>query len=193
VPIEQVAMAPETRRLLSDFLYFGPETSIRRAIFIAAPHRGSNTANQFIGRLGSLLVRRPSDVAEAHAEVLARNGPAVLQPAYRNGPPSSIDNLTWDSPILKTLSGLPIAPGVPYHSIVANLLPDASPQLWTDGVVQYESAHLEGAASEVMIRHHHFVAETVEAAAEVRRILMLHLETGNEAPLLSQGPTCHSP
>jgi pimeloyl-ACP methyl ester carboxylesterase len=179
VPFEQVAMAPATRRLLSEFLYFEPEPSVGRAIFIAAPHRGSNTANQFIGRLGSMLVRRPGDLAAVHAEVLSANGPAVLHPAYRDRPPSSIDNLTWDSPVLKTLSSLPIAPGVPYHSVVANLLPDASPRYWTDGVVQYESAHLDGASSELMIRHHHFVTETLEAAVEVRRILMLHLETEN--------------
>ncbi len=68
--------------------------------------------------------------------------------------------MTWESPILKTLSELPIAPGVPYHSIVANLFPGGPPGLWTDGVVSYESAHLDGAESEVMIRHNHFANDT---------------------------------
>jgi hypothetical protein len=178
VPIDTVAMQPETRRLLSSYLYFTPEPSFARAVFIAAPHRGSNVASRSIGRLGSLLVRRPGDIAAVHAEVIALNGPAVLQPAYRERPPSSIDNLEWDSPILKGLSELPINPEVPYHTIVANLFPGAPSERWTDGVVAYPSTHLDGAASEVMIRHHHFVNETIEAAAEVRRILALHLESG---------------
>ena len=99
----------------------------------------------------------------------------MFQPAYRRRAPNSIDNLAWESPILKALSALPITPGVPYHSVVANLFPDGPPRLWTDGVVSYESAHLDGAESEMMVRHNHFANDTPEAAAEVRRILRLHL------------------
>ena len=65
--------------------------------------------------------------------------------------------------------------GVPYHTIVANLFPDAPPGLWTDGVVAYESTHLDGAESEIMVRHNHFVNDTTEATLEVQRILRLHL------------------
>jgi hypothetical protein len=42
-------------------------------------------------------------------------------------------------------------------------------------VVSYESAHLDGARSEIMVRHDHFANNTPEAAAEVRRILRLHV------------------
>ena len=174
-PLNEVAMSPETRATLSRLLYFEPEPSIRRAVFICAPHRGSNTANQLAGRLSSTLVRRLGDVDALHEEIIALNGPEVFQPAYRRRPPNSIDNLTWESPILKALSELPIAPDVPYHSIVANLFPDGSPGLWTDGVVSYESAHLDGSESEIMVRHNHFANDTPEAATEVRRILRLHL------------------
>ncbi len=44
-PFESVAMSPESRQSLSRYLFFEPEPSIRRAIFLAAPHRGSNVAN----------------------------------------------------------------------------------------------------------------------------------------------------
>ena len=117
------------------------------------------------------------------------NGPEVLQPAYRRRPPSGIDNLAWESPILKILSELPIAPGVPYHSIVANLFPGGPPGLWTDGVVSYESAHLDGAESEVMIRHNHFANDTPEATAEVRRILRLHLGAAMETKSFGHAPS----
>ena len=179
-PIEEVAMSAESRRVLESYLYFQPETSIRRAVFIAAPHRGSNTANQLIGRLGSALVRRPGDVAAIHAEIIALNGPEVFQPSFRRRPPSSIDNLTWESPVLKTLVDLPIAPDVPYHSIIANLFPNAPTGLWTDGVVSYPSAHLDGAESEIVVRHNHFANEMPEAIAEVQRILRLHLDRSTQ-------------
>jgi pimeloyl-ACP methyl ester carboxylesterase len=176
-PFAQVAMSPDSRAALTRFLHFTPESSIRRVVFVAAPHRGSNTANRLIGQLGTSLIRRPSDLAALHAEILELNGPCVLQPQFRRRPPSSIDNLEPDSPILKALSVLPIAPDVHCHSIVANLFPDGPPALWTDGVVSFESAHFERAESEVMIRHNHFATDTPEAAAEVRRILRLHVES----------------
>ena len=185
-PLEEVAMSSETRRILSGYLYFTPEPSIRRVVFIAAPHRGSNTSNQLIGRLTSALVRRPADVMAFHAEIVALNGRDVLQPSYRRQMPSSVDNLAWQSPILKALYELPMAPGVPYHSIVGNLFPDAPPALWTDGVVAYESAHLDGAESEIMVRHNHIVNDTPEASAEVHRILRLHLGVSMDS---MKGPT----
>ncbi|MFO0949806.1 MAG: alpha/beta fold hydrolase [Isosphaeraceae bacterium] len=174
-PFDQVAMSDEHRALLREIFYFEPVPSVRRAVFIAAPHRGSNTANQLLGRTASALVRRADDINELHAEILRLNGPEVVQPFYRNRPPSSVDNLEWNSPILRTLAELPRAPGVPCHSIVANLFPAAPPRFWTDGVVSYESAHLDDVESEVMVRHNHFANDTPEATAEVHRILRLHV------------------
>jgi hypothetical protein len=48
--------------------------------------------------------------------------------------------------------------------------------LSSDGVVPYESAHLPGAISEVVIPSWHSVQETPEAIVEIRRILHLHLK-----------------
>ena len=180
-PFESVAMSPESRQTLSRYLYFEPEPSIRRAIFLAAPHRGSNAANQWVGRLASALIQRPTAFASLHAEILALNGRDVFQPEFQDRPPSGVDNLEWDSPILQALAKLPIPPDIPYHSVVATLVPNAPTRLRTDGVVRYESAHLEGAASEVVVRHNHFVDRTPEAAAEVHRILRLHVEIPKEA------------
>jgi pimeloyl-ACP methyl ester carboxylesterase len=174
-PFDQVQMSPESRETLARLLYFEPERSVARAVFLAAPHRGSNVANRWIGRLSSLLVDRAEELESLHAEVLGLNGPEAINPAYRRRPPSSIDNLEMDSPILTVLSELPIAPGIPYHSIVGNLFPAAPTRYWTDGVVPYASAHLEGAASEIMVKHDHTVNDAPEAIAEVRRILRLHV------------------
>ena len=69
-----------------------------------------------------------------------------------------------------------MAPGVPYHSIIATLTPEGPQRLWSDGVVPYWSAHLDGAQSEHIIRYSHFANEPLSAAEEVHRILRLHLD-----------------
>jgi hypothetical protein len=65
---------------------------------------------------------------------------------------------------------------IPTHSIVAvsgdKLLAEDD-----DGVVNYESAHLDGVESEVVIRSWHSVQGHPLAIAEVRRILYLHGES----------------
>ncbi len=176
IPFEQVKMSDETRRLLTELMYFEPVPSIGRVVFLAAPHRGSGVANQFIGRFTDALVRPPTRLLELHREVIALNGRKVLTPAFRRRPPSSVDNLKPDSPILTALANLPMAPGIPYHSIIATLTPEGPQSLWSDGVVPYWSAHLDGAQSEHIIRYSHFANEPLSAAEEVHRILRLHLD-----------------
>ena len=107
-PFAEVAMSPESRATLAKLLYFEREPSIGRAIFLAAPHRGSRTADLVIGRVTSRLVRRPQDIEALHAEVLALNGPEVFRGRFRRRPMNSVDNLEWDSPILSTLIRLPV-------------------------------------------------------------------------------------
>jgi pimeloyl-ACP methyl ester carboxylesterase len=174
-PFEQVAMSPTTRAALAQILDFRPVPSVRRAVFIAAPHRGSNVANGLLGRATTLLVRRTSQVEAYQQEIIGLNGREVFAPTYRRRPPSSIDNLERGSPILRVLSGLPTAPGVPYHSIIGTIVPGAPPDRWTDGIVPYDSARLDGADSELVIRHNHFATEAPETVDEVHRILRLHL------------------
>ena len=43
-----------------------------------------------------------------------------------------------------------------------------------DGVVKYESAHIDGVESEVVVRWEHSVQAHPNAIEEVRRILLLH-------------------
>ena len=164
--------APRWRPMLD----FEPEPSVRRVVFICAPHRGSNTANRFVGRLASMLVRRPGDIETLHAEAIRLNGPDVFTPAYRRRPPSSIDNLEPESPILQMLSRHPLPPGVPVPLDHRQPRPGPTPPaLWTDGVVSYGSVHLAGAQSEILVKHGHSANVTPEATAEVHRILRLHL------------------
>lgn len=60
--------------------------------------------------------------------------------------PTSIDGMSAENPRLKGLVTLPLAPGVTGHSIIA-VKPDMDIAEGNDGVVAYESAHIEGVES----------------------------------------------
>ena len=58
----------------------------------------------------------------------------------------------------------------------------------TDGIVPYNSAHLDGAVSEKIINGGHSIQETPEAVLELRRILRLHLQQIGDVSADPQGP-----
>ena len=175
-PRGQVAMSAEAQEWTDSIFVFEPEPSIRRVVFIATPHRGANMANRVIGRVSSVLIRRSPRIRELRESIEEANGPEVFQPTYRDRMLSSIDNLEWDSPVLKTLATLPLAPGVPYHSIVGNVTRRGDLDRVTDGIVNYSSAHFDGSESELMVPYFHTLCTTKpEPIAEVQRILYLHI------------------
>ena len=81
--------------------------------------------------------------------------------------------LSPKEPALRALAQLPIR--VPFHSIIGQH--NAGPvETSSDGVVPYTSSHLDGAASELVVRSGHNVSENRDAQREVIRILRLELQ-----------------
>lgn len=158
---------------LKPLVQFEPIPNIGRAVFIAAPHRGTEFAGNRIGRWISSLIKLPLTLLEGFEDVLMTIGRA--DPKQPDGQlrriPNSIDNLDQADPFIRAASSLHISPQVPYHSIIAKLKPEVPLQLSNDGVVPYPSAHLDGAQSEKVIVSGHSVQETAAAVLEVRRIL----------------------
>jgi hypothetical protein len=75
---------------------------------------------------------------------------------------------------LLALAELPIAPGIRANSIIA-VRGDGPALEGGDGVVKYQSAHIEGVESEkVVFGSGHSVQEKQEAIQELRRILLEH-------------------
>jgi hypothetical protein len=99
-----------------------------------------------------------------------RNGPAFFKERVRDGLPTSIDELEWGSPILTGLSGLGLAPGVTAHSVIADRR-DPPRAGGSDGLVPYDSAHLDGVASEVLVSSGHLCQSHPAVLLAVRRIL----------------------
>jgi pimeloyl-ACP methyl ester carboxylesterase len=169
-------MGDSSRTLLERSLIFEPVPSVRRVIFIATPHRGSFLAANPLSNLTRRLIALPATVLKATADV------ATLNPgraATKFVAPTAIDNMRPGSRFLKNLETIPMAPDVPFHSICA-VKGDGPPAEGNDGVVEYTSAHLDGAVSELVVRSAHSTQETPATIEEVRRILYQHI--GIEEP-----------
>jgi hypothetical protein len=122
------------------------------------------------------LVVLADPLRAAHRRLVAANPPGSFREPFREGLPSSIDELEWGSPILTGLAGLAHPPALKVHTIIA-VRPGSAPGHRTDGVVSYESAHVAGATSEKLVAAGHFCLDRPEVIGEVRRILREHAAT----------------
>jgi pimeloyl-ACP methyl ester carboxylesterase len=172
-PFEALAGDPADRELARRVLFYRPRPEVRRVVFIATPHRGSRIDQGRLGRLGARLVRPEEPLRLAFGRLMARNGPAFFEGPLRTGLPTSIDELMWDSRVLGTLSGLGLTAGVTAHSIIADLH-DPPRVGGSDGLVPYDSAHLDGVASEFLVSSGHLCQDHRAVIGEVRRILVEH-------------------
>jgi pimeloyl-ACP methyl ester carboxylesterase len=172
-PIDELAGEPEDRDLFRHALVFEPLPEVRRVVFIATPHRGSQVDRGSLQLLGARLVRLPDPLLSAYGRLLARNGPEFFRERIRSGLPTSIDELVWGSPILTGLHELRSSPAVKIHSIIADRR-DPPRSGGTDGLVPYASAHVDWADSEKIISSGHLCQDHPEVILEVRRILVEH-------------------
>lgn len=173
-PGQQAAL----QRRMAPVLNFEPLPSITDAIFIAAPHRGTAFANHRLARWAANLITLPfsmleqvGDVTRALAQLKPRPGKQGLLRI-----PNSIDNLSDTDPFVRLSSNLPLAPQLRYHSIIGDAEPALPLADSSDGIVPYASAHLPGAASELVIESGHSVQEHPLAIIEIRRILHEQLQ-----------------
>lgn len=169
---EETPLTGRSRQLLEDALIFNARDEISRAIFIAAPHQGSELASNFIGWIGVKLVRFPSTLADVRNSIVSAislDASGMKLDRF----PSSIDTLSPRNGFVKAINTHPIHPGIPFHTIAGDRgkgnTPDSS-----DGVVAYWSSHLEGAVSEKIVPSGHSAHQNPEGIEEVRRILHLH-------------------
>lgn len=169
---------------LGPLLHFDAQPNVERAIFIAAPHRGTDIAGNRVGRMIGRLVRLPLTILGKFDDVFQTLQQTETRSAEgeRLRIPNSIDNLKASDPFVKAAAQLPIRPGLKYHSIIAHRKPEVPLADSDDGLVPYWSAHLPGAVSEKVIISGHSVQETPQAVLEVRRILREDVEAVGARP-----------
>jgi pimeloyl-ACP methyl ester carboxylesterase len=172
VPLDQIKMSAGVKDLVRRTMFVEPLPSVTTVVFICTPHRGSFVAEGFFGKIGRRLVSLPGTLTKASVDVVQLNPGAAAQQFTL---PTAIDNMDGSNPFIQTLSALPIAPGVDAHSIIA-VKGDGPPDKGDDGVVKYSSAHIDGVASELIVRSGHSAQAVPETIEEVRRILYEHLE-----------------
>ncbi|MBE6358601.1 MAG: hypothetical protein E7057_05065 [Lentisphaerae bacterium] len=162
-----------THPVFRETLIFSPVPSVKRVIFIAVPHRGSDLAVSWYGKLASSLIKLPSYLIDNNLQIILshKSGVPHIRRNY-NG----IDNLSPSGPALKLLNALPMAPDIPCHSVIGNNKKRGVPG-GTDGVVSYNSSHLDCADSEIVVKSGHSVQQNPLAIQEIKRILKIHLES----------------
>jgi len=128
--------------------------------------------------LGSNMIELPSEVINLGADLakVLRGTDPELADELQDGP-NSVDSLSPENPILLAMIKAPFDSRVIYHSIIGNRNEANVPG--TDGIVPYESAHLDGAASEIIIKSGHSMTANPIAIREVRRILLEHAATSD--------------
>lgn len=178
VPPDRLDIDPGLKQKLVNALFFEPTPMVSRVVFVSTPHQGSPMGDELIGRVASSLISLPRTVTDISTALLKSNDAAQLSPIFRDRRQlTSVSQLGEKNPVLKIVGQVPLAPEVPYHSIVGyngkgSLLAGG------DGVVPYRSAHLEGARSELVVLSDHSAQEHAEAILEMRRILLAHLGGG---------------
>ena len=175
-PPSETELKGESRQILEDALVFNAQPNVSRAVFFSAPHRGSELAIDWIGRLGSRLVHTPAlfaDIRDSVVNTLKEDDAA----SHLNRPANSIDTLSPDDHFVLVTKDLPIAGGVPYHSVMGNRGKSVPKEESSDGVVAYWSSHVDGARSERLVPSGHSSHAHPEGIEELHRILLLHLES----------------
>ncbi|MBC7852911.1 MAG: alpha/beta fold hydrolase [Pirellulaceae bacterium] len=172
-PFEEIRADNEDRMRLAAACFFQPAPHVRRVIFIATPHEGSNDASGLVGNVATLLVRQPPEEAQTHRRLLEQN-PGVFTDIVQKRLPTSIDLLKPDSPLLDAMREMRIGDGIELHTIIGVTF---HPSLHgpSDGVVPVASAKHPGSLSETWTQSPHSkVHRAAETTKEVARILAEH-------------------
>lgn len=181
-PFNRIEADPADLAKIQQAFFFEKQPYVSRLIFIAVPHRGSEMSDGFIGRLSSRLISLPKGLIDTRNKLLASNPEAFA--SLHIGLPTSVDNLSPESPVIQAVGRLPIAPTVKYHSIIANAKETGDLRHSTDGVVPYSSSHINNAVSEFVVSAGHACQSHPLTVLEVRRILHEHLrDIKSQAPV----------
>ena len=172
-PVDKLDVSEKTKAQLRDHLFFKPAGFVRRVVFVSVPHRGSTIADGWVGRLFSKLIKLPTNIMQFNVTGILKDmtdtGLSLIDLA-----PNSVTRLQYYNPLLKTLAEMPVDPRVTCHTIAGDRGLKNAPNS-SDGVVSYESSHLDFAVSEKIVPAWHSSHNHPEAIAEMRRILLEHL------------------
>ena len=170
--VDELQLSSESKAKLSHLLVLKPLPFVKTVIFLSTPHRGSFQSKGWIRNLLRSLTKLPATVLKTSTEYYDYMTDDVKKAmGGKKTFFTSADGMSPKNPLLKVLAEIPLAPDVLGHSIIA-VDTDGDPKLGNDGVVEYSSAHLDGMASELIVKSGHSSQLNPLAIDEVRRILV---------------------
>lgn len=173
---DSLVLDKKDRDALHEAFLWEPEQHVKRVIYLAVPHRGSDLADNFFGRLGHWLAKPPKEFASFYERVSKAN-PRAFTPAYAElgaGKLDSVHALSPSQPTLSILADLPNHHVVREFSIIGDRGEPGALINSSDGIVTYTSSHREQVESEAVYpTGHSGITKLPAAVAEIKRILKL--------------------
>jgi pimeloyl-ACP methyl ester carboxylesterase len=164
--------------VIAERLKMKPIENFDRAIFLAAPHSGTDYADRWFTLAARKIIRLPATFLTSLADTLTSDDAdlkdfvkTITNGVIQNGP----SDLSKKSKFMELTATIQPKKDLVFHSIIGNMTKSDDPNIITDGIVPYKSAHLEHAVSEKILHGGHSIQETPEAVLELRRILRQHL------------------
>ncbi|MDH4016813.1 MAG: alpha/beta hydrolase, partial [Actinomycetota bacterium] len=140
----------------------------------STPHRGSYVASSdLLRRLSAWAIRFPADLTALTVDAAGIRDDESEERYPTLKLSTAVDNMSPSHKTIQVLASIPIDPDIPAHSIIS-VKPGQDIATGNDGVVEYRSAHIEEAQSELVVRSSHSSQGKPRTIEEVRRILLLH-------------------
>ena len=92
-PFDEILGPPEVLDELQHYLFFEPLPFVKRVVFLATPHRGSDLSRGMVGRVGSSLITEPDHISQAAHASSSRTTPTPSTAASSAACPPSIETL----------------------------------------------------------------------------------------------------
>src|SRR5207237_6882783 len=85
-PPAEIEMPAQSKHLLEEAIILKHRPEIGRVIFMSTPHRGSDLASNWIGRIGSMLVKTPSKLITIGQTIRAAATSDPAAPPFKRSP-----------------------------------------------------------------------------------------------------------
>jgi|SRR5579862_1540413 len=137
---------------------------------MSSQERGFQSAS-----LVALQAALPGAMVSRHKDILTITSGLEMGKFFGGRMPTSLDGMSPKNPSLRAMAEIPVVPEIKANSIIA-VQGDGDFRKGGDGVVTYQSAHVDYAQSEFIVRSYHTCLDNPATIEEVRRILHEHLE-----------------
>nr|MBS9780145.1 alpha/beta hydrolase [Moraxellaceae bacterium] len=139
------------------------------AVFISAPFRGTNFADRWFTKALRDVIKLPTELSTKQS-----TNPLIHELFLQNG----ASQLSDKSAFMQLTQNISINKNVTYHNIVGDyegvldvVNRKSSEHKNSDGIVPYNSSHLEGAKSETVIEGGHAIHTNPKTILQLRKIL----------------------